>query len=64
MCLTLLESNAWNGIKSFYKDLGVALSQHREDDPQVADHYAARAKQRYRRRLFLKSTSKQKVYFV
>ena len=42
-----LESNAWNGIKSFYKELGVALSQHREDDHQVADHYAARAKPRY-----------------
>jgi len=41
-----IESNAWNGIKSFYKELGVALSQHREDDHQVADHYAARAKPR------------------
>ncbi len=38
----LLELN-----QGMYEQQGVALSQHREYDHQVADHYAARAKPRY-----------------
>ena len=33
--------------QGMYKQQGVALSQHRDDDHQVADHYSARAKLRY-----------------
>jgi len=32
-----IETNAWNGIQSFYKDLGNSLESHSEDDVLIAE---------------------------
>lgn len=43
-----IETNAWNGIRSFYSDLGLSLEAYREEDLAVAQSVTSKLKAQHR----------------